>query len=408
MSLTAQSILTADKEMVSARSGRIASIDILRALTMVLMIFVNDLWSLTNIPVWLLHTTADQDGMGLSDVIFPAFLFIVGMSIPFAINNRRKKGDDNRQIVLHILMRGAALLIMGVFLVNGENINAAATGMHRLLYNTLCCASFILIWNAYPTSAKPALVWVARAAGMITLLMLAFQVRGGEQAIGFTTYWWGILGLIGWSYLVCSIIYAFLGNSLTAIIASWILMLVLSMSAKAGLISFGFFSFMMDPLSNGALPFLTMGGIIISLLYLHFRKQNADRKMLILFAGIAAFLFVAGFYTNRFWNIAKLGATPPWILLCSGITIVAFIGIYWLADIKGKAHRFDLIKPAGTNTLLCYLIPYFSYAAVSLAGIHWPVFMLDGIVGLIKSFLFALLCVFIAGWLGKRGVQLKL
>jgi predicted acyltransferase len=34
---------------------RIASIDILRALTMVLMIFVNDLWSLKNIPEWLEH-----------------------------------------------------------------------------------------------------------------------------------------------------------------------------------------------------------------------------------------------------------------------------------------------------------------------------------------------------------------
>jgi heparan-alpha-glucosaminide N-acetyltransferase len=408
MSLTAQSPFIAGKETLSGRSGRIASIDILRALTMVLMIFVNDLWSLTNIPVWLLHTTADQDGMGLSDIIFPAFLFIVGMSIPFAVSNRRKKGDRNSQIILHILVRGAALLIMGVFLVNGENINAEATGMHRLLYNTLCCAAFILIWNAYPPSSKPALVWAARAAGIITLLVLAFQVRGGEQAVGFTTYWWGILGLIGWSYLVCSVIYTFLGHSLIAMIISWVLMLCLSMAANAGLVSFGFLSFMMDPLSNGSLPFLTMGGIVISLLYLHFRKQNAVGKMLTLFAGIAALLFAAGFYTNRFWNIAKLGATPPWILLCSGITIVAFIGIYWLADIKGKAHWFDLIKPAGTNTLLCYLIPYFSYATISLLGIHWPAVMLDGIVGLIKSFLFALLCVLIAGWLGKRGVQLKL
>lgn len=408
MSLTAQSPLIAGQQATSARVTRIASVDILRALTMVLMIFVNDLWSLTNIPVWLLHTTADQDGMGLSDAIFPAFLFIVGMSIPFAINNRRKKGDHNGRIVLHILMRGGALLIMGVFLVNGENLNAAATGLHRLLYFTLCCSSFILIWNAYPSTVKPALVWTARAAGIITLLALAFMVRGGEQAVTFTTYWWGILGLIGWSYLVCSLIYTFVGSSLVAVIGAWMLMLVLSMVSNAGMISFGFLSFMMDPLSNGSLPFLTMGGIVISLLYLRFKKQNAERKMLALFAGLAALLFAAGFYTNKFWIIAKLGATPPWILICSGITITAFILVYWLADIKGKAHWFDLIKPAGTNTLLCYLIPYFSYAAVRLAGIHWPALMLDGAVGLIKSFLFALLCVFVAGWLGKRGVQLKL
>ncbi len=57
---------------------RIASIDILRALTMVLMIFVNDLWSLTNIPAWLGHVEKGVDGIGLADVVFPAFLFIVG------------------------------------------------------------------------------------------------------------------------------------------------------------------------------------------------------------------------------------------------------------------------------------------------------------------------------------------
>ena len=74
--------------------ARIASVDILRALTMTLMIFVNDLWSLENIPIWLEHTKAAQDGMGLADVVFPAFLVIVGMSIPFATASRLKKGED--------------------------------------------------------------------------------------------------------------------------------------------------------------------------------------------------------------------------------------------------------------------------------------------------------------------------
>ena len=56
---------------------RIASIDIVRALTMVLMIFVNDFWSLKGVPLWMEHVKAGVDGIGLSDVVFPAFLFIV-------------------------------------------------------------------------------------------------------------------------------------------------------------------------------------------------------------------------------------------------------------------------------------------------------------------------------------------
>ncbi len=102
---------------------RLKSIDILRALTMLLMIFVNDLWSLNDIPEWLGHKAADVDGMGLADVVFPAFLFIVGLSIPFAINARLKKGDSRKLILRHIIERTLALLIMGVFMVNLENID---------------------------------------------------------------------------------------------------------------------------------------------------------------------------------------------------------------------------------------------------------------------------------------------
>src|SRR5215204_6398407 len=96
---------------------RVTSIDILRALTMILMIFVNDLWSLKDIPAWLGHVERGVDGMGLADVVFPAFLFIVGLSLPYALNNRRKKVDTDGQLVKHVIVRGIALLVMGVFLV---------------------------------------------------------------------------------------------------------------------------------------------------------------------------------------------------------------------------------------------------------------------------------------------------
>ena len=111
------------EEAKPALVQRITSIDILRALTMVLMIFVNDLWSLKNIPTWLGHVERGVDGIGLADVVFPAFLFIVGLSLPFAIDHRRKKGDSEGQLVMHVLARTIALLVMGVFLVNGETIN---------------------------------------------------------------------------------------------------------------------------------------------------------------------------------------------------------------------------------------------------------------------------------------------
>ena len=131
------------------------------------------MWSLKGIPAWLGHVERGVDGIGLADVVFPAFLFIVGLSLPFAIDNRRKKGDSEGQLVMHVLVRTIALLVMGVFLVNGETINAPAMGIPKFLWNTLCCLSFILIWNVYPKTAKRSLVYTAKAIGIITLITLA-------------------------------------------------------------------------------------------------------------------------------------------------------------------------------------------------------------------------------------------
>ena len=80
---------------------RFKSIDILRALTMLLMIFVNDLWTLTDIPEWLEHKGFNEEGMGLADVVFPAFLFIVGLSIPHAITARINRGDSSIRVLWH-------------------------------------------------------------------------------------------------------------------------------------------------------------------------------------------------------------------------------------------------------------------------------------------------------------------
>ena len=106
------------------------------------MIFVNDLWSLTNIPVWLEHTATDTDGMGLADVVFPAFLFIVGLSVPFAIRNRIRKGESTLQIALHILIRSLALIIMGFFHVNLENINPELIPLSRPAFGILMTVSY--------------------------------------------------------------------------------------------------------------------------------------------------------------------------------------------------------------------------------------------------------------------------
>ena len=208
--------------MNSLSKNRVVSIDILRALTMTLMIFVNDLWSLTGIPRWLEHSAAAEDGMGLADTVFPAFLFLTGMSIPLAINYRRSKGDSNHKIVFHIILRSIALLVMGLFLVNGEYINEAATGMQRVVWNSICCTCFILLWNAWPAKLNKWITGTLKVIAIIALFFLAWIYRGGEdkEVAGFRTWWWGILGLIGWAYFVSAIIFTFFGKNFIIIIVA--------------------------------------------------------------------------------------------------------------------------------------------------------------------------------------------
>ncbi|WP_257658437.1 heparan-alpha-glucosaminide N-acetyltransferase domain-containing protein [Parapedobacter lycopersici] len=392
-------------------STRIASIDILRALTMVLMIFVNDLWSLNNIPDWLGHVERGVDGMGLADTIFPAFLFIVGMSLPFAIRARRKQGATPWQLVQHVLVRTVALLAMGVFLVNGESINAAAMPIPRWLWNPLCCIAFILIWNSYPKTLSRSLVYGLKGLGIATLLVLAVIYRGGtpETLQYFAPKWWGILGLIGWSYLASALVVILSGDRLAGLLIGWLLFAVLSLCSAANLIpTGGIFSLIPHAILGGTLPGLAMGGVLTAVTFRHYQKQQRQVKMTLIFILAAAVLVALAGLTRPYWGIAKLGETPAWLFLCSAITLLAFVVIYWIADGYGKQNWFNLIRPAGTDTLLCYLIPYLLYALFRLVNFRFPPELLTGAVGLAKSLALAMCCVFITHGLNKAGIRLKL
>src|SRR5512147_912626 len=125
--------------------NRIVSVDIFRALTMLLMIFVNDLWTLQGIPGWLEHTEAHVDGMGLADIVFPAFLFIVGLSIPFAVKARLNSGDSRFKILIHIVKRSLALIVMGFFMVNSESLSSSFSPLFRTLWEVFMIVAFIMV-----------------------------------------------------------------------------------------------------------------------------------------------------------------------------------------------------------------------------------------------------------------------
>ena len=66
-------------DTTTGRLGRVRSIDLLRGLDVLLILFVNEISGVQGTPAFLLHKPATVDGMTATDVVFPAFLFIAGM-----------------------------------------------------------------------------------------------------------------------------------------------------------------------------------------------------------------------------------------------------------------------------------------------------------------------------------------
>jgi predicted acyltransferase len=387
-------------------SNRLKSIDILRALTMLLMIFVNDLWSLCDIPEWLGHKAAQEDGMGLADVVFPAFLFIVGLSIPHAIRARMKKGDSKLLIFRHIIERTLALLVMGVFMVNLENINAENMILSKVLWQILMTGAFFLIWNVYGERVMGRFSpWIMKGLGWAILLFLAITFSGvgdgGEQWMRF--HWWGILGLIGWGYLVAALSYLLLGNkpgSMALVFAALILL-----NINEFITPFNFTLKLVVSASNHA---LVMGGVLVTTCMIRFREQERMKLLLPFLIGFAAILMLFGFLTRPAWGISKIMATPSWTAICAGITALTFALMYLLADKAGKYRWAGIIEPAGSMTLTCYLVPYFVYAFRTLLSIQLPESLTTGGIGILKSILFAILIIQLTGLLGRVKIKLKI
>ena len=93
--------------------GRLLSIDVLRGMTLIFMIIVNQPGSWDNVFAPLLH--ANWNGLTPTDYIFPNFLFIVGVSIVLSLNNRKNELDKN-QALKKIAWRAFKIYLVGLFL----------------------------------------------------------------------------------------------------------------------------------------------------------------------------------------------------------------------------------------------------------------------------------------------------
>ena len=204
------------------RVARIASVNALRGLTILLMIFVNDLGPAG--PSWMHHIQPpNADGMTLADVVFPAFLFIVGVSIPLALEPWSVAGSRRWRQVGHILSRTVGLLFMGLIQLNGERDRT----LGGPIWDVLAFTSLIFAWCVVSARARRKANFpghsqnrrIRRPGRVCWRYSAASRNRSTSRFWGHVeewawlrTEWWGILGLIGWAYLTVAILWLILGR----------------------------------------------------------------------------------------------------------------------------------------------------------------------------------------------------
>ena len=390
---------------------RIRSIDAFRGITILIMIFVNDVSGVSGIPGWMKHKAANADAMTFVDVVFPAFLFIVGMSLPFAINNRLKKGDSFLKLQSHILWRTLGLLVLGVFMVNGESgCNEKAMGMSAAVWSLLFYLCIILVWNVYQLKNK---TWsyLLKITGAIGLVLLGLVYRGGEDGSQrLSPHWWGILGLIGWSYLFSCIIYQLVrGKIFFLIFAIAICIAWYCISRSDAMKDIAAWQWTAARSGHAAHTSIVLCGIVLSLLF--FDESIIKKiKLRFVYAGLfAVAAFIAGYLIRPYYTISKIWATPSWCLYSVAICTVLFSLLYWLTDVKKIDRWTSFFQPAASNPLLVYILPGIIMYLQIWLGLHFmPAVFHEGISGIAWSLCYAVLIMFIAMGMNKLKIRLQL
>jgi predicted acyltransferase len=390
--------------------SRVLTIDIMRGLTLFLMLFVNDLF-VPNVPKWMVHTDAGFDGMGLADWVFPGFLFMVGMAIPFAIQSRIKKGENLPLLIAHIFIRTLSLLIIGILSLNASRLNPELSGISRNLWAILMLVSVFLVWNQYKIKNNY-LLFSLKALGVLGLVILCAVFRSGTtEATGWmVTGWWGILGLIGWGYLAAALVYLISRENLLFTGLFFLLFLMLNILGELNLTGY------LNPLKpvfgviiSGNTPMIVIAGLFFSLLLR--RLERNDLKTWI-FTGLilGVVVLLSGFVLRNWFIISKIKATPSWGMVCNGISILVFMILYLIIDVWGLRKWASVFTPAGQNSLTTYLAPDVLYHFIWMFSI--PVFFYKHAemqwMVVAGSVVWAFAMIGFAALLARIGIRLKL
>lgn len=415
--MSSASTVQSPNQVEAALASRVVSIDIFRGLTIMVMIFVNELAEVRGLPWWTYHAHANQDVMTYVDMVFPFFLFIVGMAMPLSIEQRLKRNASLPMLWVHVFIRSASLIVLGLILANAEKVDPLKTGVSGALWG-LCALIFACLYlNVYPKSQRPSrYAGYLRAVGLIGIIV-AFvifrRITPNGHAAWIDPGYPEILGLIGYTYVAAAVLYIPTRRWRWAAAMWLVLSLTLCVATAAKVIVLpGYFHWYMWPFSNGAMVCLVMAGVLTSQIFFGLNPTANIRppaRNATLTAIAFALVALAAGWVSAPLGISKIRATPAWVLWNIGAAVLAFTLLYWICDRRGHTAWASLVRPAGSNTLLTYLLPDLSYFLLGAVGLtYFDTHFAFGWAGVIKSIVFTFLMLAFASVLTRARVRLQL
>ncbi len=317
-------------EAASIRKGRrLASLDAFRGITIAAMILVNNpgTWSAVYPP--LLH--ASWHGWTPTDLVFPFFLFIVGVAVAFAYEKRLAAGAEKRPLVRKAMRRSAVLFGLGLMLVSYPffvfypefgGMDLETFRIPGVLQRIAVCYLAVSLLYLY---AKPTWEYVV---ALVTLL-------GYAAALTFVPvpgYGAGVLDLPEGT-LTAYVDRTIFGNHLWAQTNR-----------------------MWDPSGFlGTFPAVvtTLIGVWTGRLLLSDRAP-LDKTVRMIVWGLAA--LAAGYVWDWFLPINKGLWTSSYVLFTGGLAACGLGVCYWIADVQGRSAWTKPFVAFGVNAIAIYVL----------------------------------------------------
>jgi predicted acyltransferase len=297
---------------------RLVSLDVFRGLTVVGMVLVNNPGSWAHIYWPLEH--AEWNGWTPTDLVFPFFLFIVGVAIPLGLGKRVERGDKFKPIFLKIVYRTVVIFLLGEFLAGFPYFHFSTIRIPGVLQRIAVCyffASIIFIKTRPRTQAIIALA----------LLIIYFILM---KHVHWPGYYVGDLSKEG---------------SLASIIDRkvfgphiWKQGIVYD---PEGLLS-----------TMGALA-TTLFGVLTGHLVRCKNRTPIEKVAHMFIAGLCCLMI--GWAWNTWFPINKSLWTSSYVFFTGGLALQFLALCYWLIDIKGSKWWTKPFVIFGVNAIVLFV-----------------------------------------------------